>query len=196
MKIVPFEMLGMVGKLLYVEKTAFQILPNPTVFFWDRTAFSVPTLMTEFIHSLETHQAEDTSLANSEQITQIHTWFDDIITKTEQAEAGVAATDTELDTIVNGKDLIAKLDSLRIGIESCDEYLKRADLLPLVKQVVRVHFQVLLRILNHAADNKDADRSSVRDIVYTRGTSIITILDIDSASFDEKHHLLAEMYLS
>ncbi|KAK1590491.1 uncharacterized protein LY79DRAFT_579954 [Colletotrichum navitas] len=45
---VTFEVLGMLARVLHIDKRCFRFLPNPTIFPWDRESFSLPRLLAAF----------------------------------------------------------------------------------------------------------------------------------------------------
>ena len=56
---VPFEMLGMVGEILQIRHTPFTMLPNPTLFTWDKSAFSLINMLDSFQKQLRRSLARD-----------------------------------------------------------------------------------------------------------------------------------------
>ncbi|KAF9880528.1 modin [Colletotrichum karsti] len=49
---VAFEIVGMLGQTLHIEKSAFRLLPNPTLFRWDTKNFSLPRLLTAYEYQM------------------------------------------------------------------------------------------------------------------------------------------------
>ncbi|CAG8977461.1 hypothetical protein HYALB_00011809 [Hymenoscyphus albidus] len=49
---IPFEIMGMLAKPLHIKGSCFRMLPNPTVFHWNRKSFSLRELLTAFHHRL------------------------------------------------------------------------------------------------------------------------------------------------
>lgn len=47
-RIVPFEIIGMLGQSLYMKNSYHRMLPNPTPYHWDRRFFDLPRLIKEF----------------------------------------------------------------------------------------------------------------------------------------------------
>ncbi|KAK2049401.1 hypothetical protein LZ31DRAFT_514291 [Colletotrichum somersetense] len=45
---VTFEILGMLARVLHIDRRCFRFLPNPTIFPWDRESFSLPRLLDAF----------------------------------------------------------------------------------------------------------------------------------------------------
>jgi len=121
---------------------------------------------------------------------------------------------------------MGELTQLRTQIEECDNYLKQQELFELVKQVLCVHIQEVLGVLNCRSnteldDSKDATKGTSRhpaghprstrhrdgalvvvsdetdDIIEDNPIYVgdVTMRDIDSASFSDRHSLLMEMYV-
>ncbi|KAF5665089.1 putative modin [Fusarium heterosporum] len=187
---VPFEVLGMVGEMLHVKDTVFRMLPNPTVFYWDPSTFSLPTLLAEFIASLKL--LRDQSLKDSEQVNRILNWAEKDakfpLLRTEGSTLDVFGED------INGATLVNGLNHLRSGIELCDEYfgkMKKPEL-SMVKKVVCVHVQEIMSILHEKSETDDNAKSEINAEVLDDAP--IAIHDIDSASADERESLLIQMY--
>ncbi|CCF33658.1 modin [Colletotrichum higginsianum] len=51
---IPFEIIGMLGRTLHIERSAFRLLPNPTHHRWDTMNFSLPRLLHAFAKQMET----------------------------------------------------------------------------------------------------------------------------------------------
>jgi hypothetical protein len=189
---VPFEILGMVGEMLHVKDTVFRMLPNPTVFFWDPSTFSLPTLMAEYITSLRL--LREKSLTGSEQINRILEWAEKDkkfpLLRSEGSTLDVFGED------INGATLVNGLNHLRTGIELCDEYIRKMNKpsLSMVKKVVRVHIQEVMSILHEKSESDDKVNNDAVDEALSDVP--ITIHDIDSASADERESLLIQMYFA
>ncbi|KAM5373020.1 hypothetical protein ACJZ2D_007231 [Fusarium nematophilum] len=183
---IPFEILGMVGEMLHIKDTVFRMIPNPTVFYWDSTTFSLPTLMTEYITLLRSLREKEESIKDSEQVAEILEWVDS--NKILPTRGSSSNLDAMADTI-NGATLINELTHLRAGVEICDKYFQRMSL-KTVRKVMRVHIQEILSMLNE----KDSSASAKKDDSEAVQDSPMTMNDIDSASADEKESLLAEVY--
>ncbi|PTD06229.1 hypothetical protein FCULG_00011849 [Fusarium culmorum] len=187
---IPFEMLGMVGEMPHVKDTAFRMLPNPTVFYWDPSTFSLPTLLAEYIGSLR--RLYGRSLTKTDQINRILEWAEMDkkfpLLRSEGSTLDVFGED------INGATLVNGLNHLRTGIELCDEYFgkMKKQSLSMVKKVVRVHIQEIMSILHEKNETWDKVNNEVVDGASSDGP--ITIHDIDSASVDEREGLLMQMY--
>ncbi|KAM0546000.1 hypothetical protein ACHAPJ_011112 [Fusarium lateritium] len=185
---IPFEVLGMVGEMLHVKDTVFRMLPNPTVFYWDPSTFSLPTLLAEYITSLRL--LREKSLKDSEQVNRILDWAAKDqrfpLLRTEGSTLDVFGED------INGATLVNGLNHLRAGIELCDEYFgkMKKPSLSMVKKVVRVHIQEIMSILHEKNETDDTKK----DTDGALDDAPITIHDIDSASADEREGLLMQMY--
>ncbi|KAH6886821.1 hypothetical protein B0T10DRAFT_515656 [Thelonectria olida] len=190
---VAFELLGMVGKMLHVQDTVFRMIPNPTVFYWDPTSFSLPTLMGEFISSLKVLQSEE-CMKDSQHLDQILRWAD------EEKFSLVRASTSNLYDFgqkINGAKLINELNHLRAGIDVCDGYFNQMKF-SMVRKVVCAHLQEVLNCLNEKDDNdaSSKDHSKKDDPEQGEDDGQTTIHDIDSAFREDKESLLVEMYFS
>jgi len=56
---VPFELVGMLGKTLYIRNSGFRMLPNPTPYHWDRNFFDLRQVIKEFSRRLEDPERPD-----------------------------------------------------------------------------------------------------------------------------------------
>ncbi|UKZ58319.1 hypothetical protein TrVGV298_012187 [Trichoderma virens] len=174
---VPFEILGMVGQILHIEDTAFRMLPNPTVYFWEPNTFSLPTLTSNIVAILRETQTETTNMEENDQISQLLDWCDESTEQIEKPPNGSLHTD------ISGTTAANKIAHLRGGIELCDHYLKEVDMV-MIYQVVRVHIQEVLGMLNEKPGDGLEDENQDSNIIN----------EFDSATVDEKHHLLARLY--
>ena len=173
----------MVGKVLHIEDTVFRMLPNPTIFYWDPTSSSIHTLMVEFIAWLKAHNESDSTLKHSSQVEMILKWAAKHIHTLSQHSH--SETDVSNEEQINATHVLEEIAALRAGIKSADEYLTAAGTMPLTKQVLRVHIQEVLDILNEDDVEEEAN-----------GSEPTSMQNIDSASPSEKHRLLIEIYLS
>ncbi|KAM0194712.1 hypothetical protein ACHAPA_008650 [Fusarium lateritium] len=188
---VPFEILGMVGEMLHVKDTVFRMLPNPTVFYWDPSTFSLPKLLSEFITSLRLLREQ--SLRDSDQVNRILDWAEKDnkfpLLRTEGSTLDVFGED------INGATLVNGLNHLRAGIELCDDYVGKMKKpgLSMVKKVVCAHIQEIMGILHEKKkETDDSNKSAIVDDALDDAP--ISIHDIDSASADERESLLIQMY--
>jgi hypothetical protein len=181
----------MVGEMLHFKGTVFRMLPNPTVFYWDPSAFSLPALLTEYISSLKSLREQSQSAKDSEQIKRIIDWTEKDekfpLLRTEGSTLDVFGQD------INGATLVNSLNHLRGGIELCDEYFGKMKKpgLSMTKKVLRVHIQEIMSILHEKNEKNEADEKETNDAV---DDSPITINDIDAASGEDKEALLIQMY--
>ncbi|RKK75270.1 hypothetical protein BFJ69_g7860 [Fusarium oxysporum] len=187
---VPFEILGMVGEMLHIKGTVFRMLPNPTVFYWDPSSFSLSALMTEYINCLK--PLHETTLKDSEQVSRILKWA--------EADERFPLLRTEGSTLdvfgeeINGANLVNHLNNLRSGVELCDEYFGRMKKpgLSMIKRVVRMHIQEVMGILHEKNEVDDNTKNDDNDKAFDDAP--ITIHDIDSAPGEDKETLLIQMY--
>lgn len=160
------------------------MLPNPTPYYWEPNTFSLSTLTSNIASLLKEARRVDPLTSEGDQISQLLDFYNRSTEKTEKPPNGSIKTEISATTPA---DSIAHL---RAGVELCDRYLDEVDI-GMVFQVVRVHIQEVLAILN---EKSSLDELAGSGLGNGGQKSTITISDIDSASVDEKHHLLAQIY--
>ncbi|KAF6817830.1 modin [Colletotrichum sojae] len=156
---VAFELLGMTGMVLQIPGTAFRMLPNPTIWNWDRKSFSLRTLLGDFVHAIEESADPILEAKPESKIDIIAKGAKKIGKKFAELEAhdgpeAVLRPTKNTEERIYSNDLVMALHS---AIEECDKYLQAPERADLVKNVVRVHFQEILRILN----DKDGEYKAV-----------------------------------
>lgn len=187
---VPFEILGMVGETIHIKNTIFRMLPNPTVFRWDPTTFSLPAMINSF-HAQLKELWDDELFEHSAQTSQMIGWMRNrrvsiILTTTLKLNA-IKEDDS------NKSSLFDELDYLRTGIELCDEYLKPRSSTML--KVLRVHIQEVLHMLNiSSSDAVKMDGSKEQASTTDHGNNPVCVDDIDSAFYKDREDLLIRMY--
>jgi hypothetical protein len=180
----------MVGEMFHIKGTVFRMLPNPTVFYWDPSSFSLSALMTAYITCLRS--LHENTLKDSEQISRILKWAQSDekfpLLRTEGSTLDVFGED------INGVNLVNHLNNLRAGVELCDEYFGRMKKpgLSMIKRVVRMHIQEVMGILHEKNETDDNTKKDGTDEAFDDAP--ITIHDIDSASGEDKETLLIQMY--
>ncbi|PTB63286.1 hypothetical protein BBK36DRAFT_1181490 [Trichoderma citrinoviride] len=181
---VAFEILGMVGEIFHIKDTAFRMLPNPTPYYWEPNTFSLSTLTSNIAALLKAAEVADALTNEGDQVSQLLDWYDQRTEKAGKPPNGSINTEISVTTPAD------RIAHLRAGVELCDRYLDQVDI-GMVFQVVRVHIQEVMGMLNEKAGSDEPAGPGLDN----RGqSSTITISDIDSASVDEKHHLLAQIY--
>ncbi|KIH92384.1 short chain dehydrogenase reductase [Sporothrix brasiliensis 5110] len=76
---VTFEMLGMVGEAMQIHHTAFTMLPNPTYFTWNKSAFSLVGLMQALGRSLDEANVEENLLPRGSRLSSLRKEIDSVI---------------------------------------------------------------------------------------------------------------------
>jgi hypothetical protein len=212
-------MLGMLGAVFHIKDSAFRMLPNPTIFPWDRKSFSIRHLLCRYTSALReddsqtnTNWMSQTLLAVADNAKRVEERFnqDDQRKDTQQQEAGYSKETVE---------------ALHDALTECTDHLKTENALPLVESVFRVHLEVVLGILNDGGggDNDNAGdsmcsvrggsgvasapvprvppggrrESTVRMPTAAGGTPgmLPTLVDLDSASPEERCIMLADLYV-
>lgn len=76
---ITFEMLGMVGEIMQIRQTAFTMLPNPTYFTWNKSAFSLVGLMQALGRSLDEANVEENLFPRGSHLASIRSDIDRVI---------------------------------------------------------------------------------------------------------------------
>ncbi|KAK1573326.1 uncharacterized protein LY79DRAFT_525995 [Colletotrichum navitas] len=216
---IAFELLGMVGVVLQIPGTAFRMLPNPTIWHWDRKSFSLRTLLGDYVHALSEASANDPRLSHTEnaRIATIMKEAGKIEDKFLELESrdgpeAILRPTSNTEEKIYSNDLVMVLHS---AISRCDEFLINPSRISLVQNVLRVHLQEVLRILNDtegeykAADKGRENKDHLQESVFPGVSSVgrtkeeseevqkeISLLQkLDLASSSERHGVLAEIYL-
>ncbi|KAK1706193.1 hypothetical protein BDP67DRAFT_603215 [Colletotrichum lupini] len=221
---IAFEILGMVGAVLQIPGTAFRMLPNPTIWHWDRKSFSLKTFLSDYVHIVGESAATEPMLRSTEgsRISVILKEAGKIEDKFEELESrdgpeAILRRTNNTEERIYSNDLVMALHS---AISKCDEFLQNQERINLVQNVLRVHLQEILRILNDkegeyktvvvtTGDRARSKRDSRHDLVVPGASPIlrtreeneeiekeISLLQkLDSASSSERHGVLAEIYL-
>ncbi|GKT44701.1 uncharacterized protein ColSpa_04882 [Colletotrichum spaethianum] len=221
---IAFEILGMLGVVLQIPGTAFRMLPNPTIWHWDRKAFSLRTFLGDYVHAMSEASANEPRLKVNESscvgtIIKDASKIEDKFLELESRdgpEAVLRPTDNTEERIYSN-DLVMALHS---AIARCDEFLTHPSRINLVQNVLRVHLQEILRILNDTdgeykavmiatRDKSRANKDHLSDFVLPGASSSVPVNEeseevqkeisllqkLDSASSSERHSVLADIYL-
>lgn len=157
---------------MHVKNTAFRMLPNPTVFYWDPTTFSMSLMAEELIKMLRLHQGRDSHLLSSGRLKKF-------------------LTPPPAERL---KSPLREYDYLHDTIEELDDFLKRNDE-GLVRMVVGVHIEVVLGILNTDVDASALDSTQHNQEKETPENRVFSTSDLDNASPAERRRLLASLYM-
>ncbi|KAK3695744.1 hypothetical protein B0T22DRAFT_115466 [Podospora appendiculata] len=194
---VPFEILGMVGKVLQVPGTVFRMLPNPTIYHWDTTEQSLKTMITEFGSAVTEH-----SLAHNS--THIPLFLDAIRT-INSAFASWDRDATETKQLGNSESgavayTTVQLTSLHAAITTCDALLTDPAHESLVLLVLGVHIQEILDLLNEPPPPLDSSTSTYSHSPITPTQkptqSPSLIQQLDSADAESRLYLLIDIYMT
>jgi hypothetical protein len=133
---VAFEILGMLGKTLHASASGFRMLPNPTIYHWDRKSFSMWKLLVAYREKIE----ESSDIPKNEQMTQIKNDLD-LILKPRQVGQSKKSIHS-----------IARLDTLHQALDNTDRYLTQRVQEYMVHGILRGHYQAVLGQLSKAGD--------------------------------------------
>ncbi|KAK2056980.1 hypothetical protein LY76DRAFT_121581 [Colletotrichum caudatum] len=220
---IAFELLGMVGVVFQIPGTAFRMLPNPTIWHWDRKSFSLRTFLGDYIHALSEASVNEPRLNHTgnariaaiiKDAGKIEDKFLELESR-DGPEAILGPTNNTEEKIFSN-DLVTALHS---AIARCDEFLTNPGRMNLVQNVLRVHLQEVLRILNDTegeyktvvvtTDKGRINKEHLQEVVFSGASPVVKTSDesgevqkeisllqkLDSASSSERHGVLAEIYL-
>lgn len=157
----------MLGKSLHIKDSCFRMLPNPTIYHWDKKFFSLRKLLHEFRKNV----------GNS-----------DLTLQTDRIVAIELLAQRVEDSckVTGGHEYpLALTDALHDSIDKCDEYL-RGDSRSTVLLVIRHHLQEVLAMLN---EEKVADVDGSDDDLEPPKFD-----DLNAASPEERQKKFMEIY--
>ncbi|EON97168.1 putative modin protein [Phaeoacremonium minimum UCRPA7] len=166
---IAFEIIGMLGKSLHIKNSCFRMLPNPTIYHWDKKFFSLRKLLHEFRKNV----------GNS-----------DLTLPTDRVAAIEVLAERVEDSckVAGGHEYpLALTDALHDSIDKCDEFL-RGDSRSTVLLVIRHHLQEVLAMLNEEKV-ADADGDGSDDDVEPPKFE-----DLNAASPEERQKKFMEIY--
>jgi len=195
----------MVGLVLQIENTAFNMLPNPTIFHWDKTSFSLRRLLKAYSKALQEAQLGDELLKpTNARLAAILAAAAAVETRFVEQEAAKAKEANGIAAVVAGtprKSFGEKpsvpgiMSALHAAIRECDVYLTVEARLPLVMHVLHAHLQEVLKALNTPRDESAAPPASgpIRD--DSGRLAQPTTDDLDTASPGKRHRLFVQLYV-
>jgi hypothetical protein len=127
-------MLGMLGKTLHASGSSFRMLPNPTIYHWDRKAFSMWKLLEAYRDKIDVTD----DLPENEQIMKLKKDLERIF----KARNGAAKYDFS----------VAILDALHHALDSTDKFLTQTVQEYLVYGILRGHYQAVLGQISKQGD--------------------------------------------
>ncbi|KAH8666914.1 hypothetical protein BX600DRAFT_549899 [Xylariales sp. PMI_506] len=143
---IAFEILGMLGRTLHASGSGFRMLPNPTIYHWDKKSFSMWKLLKAFKYQL-THHDE---IEQTDQVTVLERDLEKIF---------AARGDRPDDEFT-----VPVMDAIHETLDDADTYLTEKYVTSDdVMQILRRHFQEIMIQLNEGTpegDNHFADLDS------------------------------------
>ncbi|RYO76710.1 hypothetical protein DL766_004158 [Monosporascus sp. MC13-8B] len=127
---VAFEVLGMLGRTLHASCSGFRMLPNPTIYHWDKNKFSMWKLLSAYEDKIEVAA----NIPENVQIMKIKKNLELIF------KARGNRPESEF--------TVAILDALHHSLDSTDNFLTKMVQEYLVCGVLRVHFETVLHLMN------------------------------------------------
>ncbi|RYP58074.1 hypothetical protein DL769_009127 [Monosporascus sp. CRB-8-3] len=136
---VAFEVLGMLGRTLHASGSGFRMLPNPTIYHWDKNKFSMWKLLRAYQNKIE----ETADIPENDQIMKIKKNLELIF------KARGNRPESEF--------TVAILDALHRSLDDIDSFLTRTVQEYLVCGILRVHFETVLHFMNDSNGKRHFD---------------------------------------
>ncbi|RYP84712.1 hypothetical protein DL770_005164 [Monosporascus sp. CRB-9-2] len=136
---VAFEVLGMLGRTLHAPGSGFRMLPNPTIYHWDKNKFSMWKLLRAYQDKIE----GTADIPENDQIMKIKKNLELIF------KARGNRPESEF--------TVAILDALHHSLDSVDSFLTKTVQEYLVCGVLRVHFETVLHLMNDSNGKRPFD---------------------------------------
>ncbi|RYP66940.1 hypothetical protein DL771_007514 [Monosporascus sp. 5C6A] len=136
---VAFEVLGMLGRTLHASGSGFRMLPNPTIYHWDKNKFSMWKLLSAYQDKIE----ETADIPENDQIMKIKKNLE-LIFKARGNRPEPEFT-------------VAILDALHHSLDNVDSFLTKTVQEYLVCGVLRVHFETVLHLMNDSNGRRPFD---------------------------------------
>ncbi|KUI73288.1 hypothetical protein VM1G_09118 [Cytospora mali] len=177
---VPFEILGMLAKPMYIPDTYYRYLPNPTTYSWNKKNFSLRKLTLEFSRAIH----DDDIAPQSDHVFQMQKWVSDVSRHLESQKNW-------------GEDNVFPMTLLRAlydAIDKCDRYLV-AEGPELVSLVVREHVQEVMRLLN-TSNSTTGDAAEKGDDSTISSKEQHTFDELNSAGPEEKQQKFMDIYFT
>ncbi|KAK2017315.1 hypothetical protein LZ32DRAFT_576760 [Colletotrichum eremochloae] len=146
---VTFEVLGMLARVLHIDKRCFRFLPNPTIFAWDKESFSLPRLLAAFssllLNDLQAIEEEIEAISDDSLENETSTAVANIQGLSKSAEALRKAFEND------PKLTRDRMTALHQAIAMADGMLVKEDMEDIVLDVIRRHLQQVLAAINNPA---------------------------------------------
>lgn len=169
----------MVAESLYIPKTYYRFLPNPTTFAWNRKSFRLKKLLLEYGECLTN---DDVITMRTSHIVDLTRWCDELRLN-----------------LVNWKNedvfSITLLQALHESIKKCDAYLISNE--TLVKLVIREHIQEVMRLLNEGTSHSSLSHDERDDSTLSSADHARRAFDdLNSAGPEERQKMLMDIYFT
>ncbi|KAK6219334.1 hypothetical protein LQW54_002322 [Pestalotiopsis sp. IQ-011] len=182
-----FEVVGMLAKILHVERSFFRTLPNPTFYQWDERYFSLSEILIAFTDEMNSRPPL--------------TPYTDKLQKVFEMAKGVRTAlknQSEPNRNMKKADHAAYLDSLHIALEMCDKNLegKQDD----ARQILSKHIEAVLAGLNPGTQISSVQNVSATNEEPTADAKKeekdrkAAFLRLNSAENDDKEKQLISLY--
>lgn len=134
---VAFEVVGLLARVVHIRHNPWRMLPNPTIYFWEKKAFHMPRLLQAFYKCVSSDEDNDGEF-DTLQIQRLRKTLALILEAFRQMPK-------------NDPFRIPIQDVLHDAIIEHDDYLSRAHKLARMRalvHIIRYHLQVVLSLMN------------------------------------------------
>ncbi|KAH9884338.1 hypothetical protein F4778DRAFT_800130 [Xylariomycetidae sp. FL2044] len=140
---VVFELLGMLGRTLHAYGSAFRMLPNPTIYHWNKESFSMWKLLEAYWNKIR--EMDDGS--KNAQMMNIESNLERIF------RARCQRSESDLTVYI--------MDTLHEAVDDTEKYFKdRGIAQSVVLRVVRAHLQAVVNQINKGNVFADLDQAA------------------------------------
>ncbi|KAM0251654.1 hypothetical protein ACHAQJ_008114 [Trichoderma viride] len=184
-------MVGMIGESMHISNTVFRMLPNPTAYYWDSSTFSLTILEEECAKILNERKEEEQWIQKSKRVIAMLKHAEERPKLIKSQSLMPLVTDT------GNQNIIKELNGLHNAIDAYDTFLGRPEISEIARLVFRAHMQEVLLFLNGKANDAKTEPDTRASLTSkTDNKDHITIDNIDSATLDQKHLMLAKYYFN
>ncbi|TLD31072.1 hypothetical protein PspLS_03002 [Pyricularia sp. CBS 133598] len=203
---VAFEIMGMLSKTPHISGLPFRVVPNPTVYTWDKRFFDLRRLLNEFHRSIHNDDLMSTgSSPVSAHIRELQKYTKRVSkTLTSQWEDWKREKDAGRKPDRNEHHLtFDSCDELQAAIQWCDDFLGLPHNRACVKVVLREHIQEVLRIVNDEEKVSVSQQDAVAEFNAKRasmhahhggGRTHSGVVQLSAASPEQRHTVFMEIY--
>ncbi|EHA51956.1 modin [Pyricularia oryzae 70-15] len=203
---IAFEIMGMLSKTPHISGLPFRVVPNPTVYTWDKRFFDLRRLLNEFHRSIDKEdQMSMGSSPVSAHIRELRKYTERVTESLKtQWEDWKKEKDEGRKPDRNEHHLtFDSCDELQAAIQWCDDFLGMPHNRECVKVVLREHIQEVLRIVNDeekvAVSEKEAfvEYEAKQASMHAHnggGRTHSGVVQLSAASPEQRHKVFMKIY--